>query len=241
MSAEAIKDHIDTWAEDFINGKVLLFNKPLYWTSYDLVNKIKAILRHSLKLKKIRIGHAGTLDPLATGLMIICTGKETRNIETYQAQPKEYIARITLGSVTPSYDLETDLSAHFPTDHINTQLIEETLRGFKGIQLQIPPDYSARFVGGTRAYKLARKGEPVALKPREITIYDIELRSVNMPLIELRVVCSKGTYIRSLARDIGERMHSGAHLSGLIRTAIGDFSLEQALSIDQFERNFVFL
>jgi tRNA pseudouridine55 synthase len=235
------RDQIDAWAAEFVTGKVLLFNKPLYWTSFDLVNKIKAILKHNMKLPKIRVGHAGTLDPLATGLIIVCTGKETKNIEKYQAQPKEYIANITLGAVTPSFDLETGVSEIFPTHHIDLQLIEHTLNSFKGTQMQMPPDYSARFVGGTRAYKLARKGEPVELKPREIIIYDIELLTVAMPRIEIRIVCSKGTYVRSLARDIGEKMDSGAHLSALVRTAIGDFTLEHALSIEEFQRNFIFL
>jgi len=241
MSAEINKDPVADRAEEFKNGKVLLFSKPLYWTSFDLVNKIKAILRHSLDLKKIRVGHAGTLDPLATGLLVICTGKETRNIEKYQSQPKEYLARITLGAVTPSFDLETEISGSYPVEHINKHLIEDTLKSFEGSQLQMPPGYSARFVGGTRAYKLARKGQQVDLKPREIMIYKIELVSVAVPVIEIRVVCSKGTYIRSLANDIGKRMNSGAYLSGLVRTAIGNFSLNQAISIEEFQRNFIFL
>ena len=235
------KSAVDKWAEEFLNGKVLLFNKPMYWTSYDLVNKIKAILKHSLGLKKIRIGHAGTLDPLASGLMLICTGKETRNIEKYQSQPKAYEARITLGATTPSYDLETEVSEKYPTDHIDRLAIIKTLASFKGIQNQKPPAYSARFKGGVRAYKLARRGEQVELTPREVNIHSIELKSITMPVIEIRVLCSKGTYIRSLARDIGERLNSGAYLSGLVRTAIGDFLLEDALSIEEFQRNFIFL
>lgn len=241
MSVEGTKGQTVAWADEFINGKVLLFNKPLYWTSFDLVKKVKSILRHSLQLKKLKVGHAGTLDPLATGLMIICTGKETRNIEKYQALPKEYIARITLGAVTPSFDLETEISDTFPVEHINRQLIEETLNRFAGKQMQMPPDYSARFVGGTRAYKLARQGQEVGLKSREIIIYSMDLISSDVPIIVIRVKCSKGTYIRSLARDIGERMKSGAYLSGLERTAIGDFSLNSALNIEEFERNFIFL
>src|SRR5512133_192404 len=228
-------------AEDFLNGKVLLFNKPLYWTSFDLVNKIKAIIRNRLGLKKIKIGHAGTLDPLATGLMVVCTGKETRNIEKYQSGTKEYLANIFLGATTPSYDLETNINATFPVEHINRSLVENTLESFRGVQLQVPPDYSARFVKGKRAYELARKGQPVELEAREIFIYDISLASFSMPLIGVKVNCSKGTYIRSLARDIGERLGSGAYLSGLIRTGIGEFSISQALDIEEFERNFVFL
>lgn len=228
-------------AEEFLNGRILLFNKPLYWTSFDLVNKVKAILRNRLGLKKIKVGHAGTLDPLATGLMVVCTGKETKNIEKYQAQPKEYLAKIFLGATTPSFDLETDVNARFPIEHIDKSLVEKTLEGFRGTHPQVPPGYSARFVQGTRAYTLARKGETPDLQPREITVYDISLVSFLPPQIEIRVECSKGTYIRALARDIGEKLNSGAYLSGLIRTTIGDFSIDQALSIEEFERNFILL
>jgi len=228
-------------AEEFTNGRVLLFNKPMYWTSFDLVNKVKYILKHRLDLKKIKVGHAGTLDPLATGLMIICTGKETRNIENYQARSKEYLAKIHLGATTPSFDLETDINMQFPVEHINRDNVERTLAAFKGSQLQKPPDYSARFVNGTRAYKLARKGEAMELQPREIMIHEISLVSFNMPLIEIKIICSKGTYVRSIARDVGERLGSGAYLSGLIRTGIGNFLLHDAFGIDEFERNFIFL
>jgi tRNA pseudouridine55 synthase len=227
--------------EDLINGKVLLFNKPMYWTSFDLVNKVKTLLKHRLNLKKIKVGHAGTLDPLASGLMIICTGKETRQIEQYQMQRKEYHARIHLGATTPSFDLETDIDLYYPVEHIDQSLVEKILTGFLGTQSQVPPAFSARFVDGTRAYKLARKGEKVELQPREITIYDLSLKSFSLPEIEIKVTCSKGTYIRSLARDIGLSLHSGAYLSGLVRTAIGDFFLKDAMSIEDFERNFVFL
>lgn len=232
---------INALSDSFSNGKVLLFNKPLYWTSFDLVNKVKNIIRYQLNLKKLKIGHAGTLDPLATGLMILCTGRETRNIEKYQAQPKEYIARIRLGSTTPSFDLETDIDGHYPFEHIRKADVENVLAGFSGAQLQVPPHYSARFVNGIRAYKLARKGEQPDIPPKEITVYAISLETFNMPDIEIRVVCSKGTYIRSLARDIGSGLASGAHLTGLERTAIGDFLLKNALSIEDFERNLVFL
>jgi tRNA pseudouridine55 synthase len=233
-------DHQDL-IDEMSNGKVLLFNKPLYWTSFDLVNKIKVLLKYKLNLRKLKVGHAGTLDPLATGLMIICTGKETKNIETYQSQPKEYIARIQLGATTPSYDLETAVDQNYPIDHINQQLVERVLQSFQGMQMQVPPDFSARFVNGTRAYKLARKGESVELQPKEITIYGISLIKCDLPVIEVQVLCSKGTYIRALARDIGQRLNSGAYLSGLVRTAIGDFSLKNALNIEEFERNFIFL
>jgi tRNA pseudouridine55 synthase len=227
--------------EELSNGKVLLFNKPLYWTSFDLVNKIKGILKYRLNLKKIKVGHAGTLDPLATGLMIICTGKETKNIENYQSKPKEYLAKVQLGATTPSFDLETSIDAHFPVEHINKLLIERTLLDFAGPQMQMPPNFSAKFVNGTRAYKLARKGENVELQPKEITIHSISLISCALPVIEIHVQCSKGTYIRSLARDIGLRLGSGAYLSGLVRTGIGDLLLKNALSIEEFERIFVLL
>ncbi|MBN1143165.1 MAG: tRNA pseudouridine(55) synthase TruB [Bacteroidales bacterium] len=224
-----------------LNGKVLLFNKPLYWTSFDLVNKVKAILKHQLQLKKIKVGHAGTLDPLATGLLIVCTGKETRNIEQYQAQYKKYQVKIQLGATTPSYDLETSVDHTFPIDHIHETLVREKLTSFVGTQMQMPPDFSARFVNGTRAYKLARKGETMELQPREITIHDISLISCQIPVVEFSVTCSKGTYIRALARDLGVSLKSGAYLSALTRTAIGNFLLKDALNIEEFERNFVFL
>ncbi|MBN1790892.1 MAG: tRNA pseudouridine(55) synthase TruB [Bacteroidales bacterium] len=233
--------NISALTEEFSAGKVLLFNKPLYWTSFDLVNKVKYVIRHHLQLKKLKIGHAGTLDPLATGLMVLCTGKETRNIEKYQEQPKEYVARIRLGATTPSFDLETDIDADYPVDHIGKQDVEEALKDFTGVQLQAPPYYSARLVNGTRAYKLARKGEQPELPPKEITIYSISLTDCNLPNIEICVLCSKGTYVRSLARDIGIKLRSGAHLTGLVRTGIGNFSLQNALSIEDFERNLVFL
>ncbi|MBN2814913.1 MAG: tRNA pseudouridine(55) synthase TruB [Bacteroidales bacterium] len=227
--------------EAFTAGKVLLFNKPLYWTSFDLVNKVKIILRQQLQLRKIKVGHAGTLDPLATGLMIVCTGKETRKIELYQSQPKEYIARLTLGATTPSFDLETAVDQTYPFEHIDRQLVEKSLGAFLGDQLQQPPDFSARMVNGTRAYELARKGKTVDLSPKPITIYDMALLKFELPVIEISVRCSKGTYIRALARDIGKQLGSGAYLSGLVRTAIGNFLLKDAINIDEFENNFVFL
>lgn len=232
---------ITALSEELSTGKVLLFNKPIYWTSFDLVNKVKNIIRQKLNLKKLKVGHAGTLDPLATGLLILCTGKETRNIDKYQAQPKEYIARIKLGATTPSFDLETDIDARYPFEHIQKSDVEKTLEGFIGVQLQAPPHYSARFVNGTRAYKLARKGAPIELMPKEIDIRALFLTACDLPTIEIRVLCSKGTYIRALARDIGLKLGSGAHLTGLVRTAIGDFLLKDALSLQEFERNLVFL
>jgi tRNA pseudouridine55 synthase len=228
-------------AEEFIRGKVLLFNKPLYWTSFDLVHKVKIVLQKKLHVKKLKVGHAGTLDPLATGVMILCTGKETRNIDRYQLQSKEYLAKITLGSTTPSFDLETDIDATYPTQHISRALVEEVLAGFTGTQQQQPPGYSAVSVDGKRAYVLARKGSSVDLRHREIDISTIELIRYDLPVIEIRVICSKGTYIRALARDIGVKLGSGAHLTGLVRTAIGSFTILDAMGIEEFERNFTLL
>jgi tRNA pseudouridine55 synthase len=228
-------------AEQFALGKILLFDKPLYWTSFDLVNKIKGILKNRLGLKKLKVGHAGTLDPLASGLMIVCTGKETRNIDKYQAEFKEYRAVITLGATTPSFDLETNIDRSYPTEHITLPDVERVLNRFLGTGMQQPPDYSARFVNGKRAYTLARKGEIVDLPMKEIEIRSIELIRFELPVIEFRVVCSKGTYVRSLARDIGTLLGSGAHLTGLVRTAIGNFLLKDAIKIEEFERNLVLL
>jgi tRNA pseudouridine55 synthase len=228
-------------AEEFVLGKILLFDKPLYWTSFDLVRKIKGILRNRLDLKKLKVGHAGTLDPLATGLMIVCTGMETKNIEKYQAEFKEYRAVITLGATTPSFDLETNVDFTFPTEHITLPDVEQVLNGLMGTAMQQPPDYSARFINGKRAYSLARKGEAVDLPRKEIEIRAVELIRFELPVIEFRVVCSKGTYIRSLARDIGTALGSGAYLTGLVRTSIGNFSLKDAIKIEEFERNLVLL
>jgi tRNA pseudouridine55 synthase len=231
----------ETLSEEFTAGKVLLLNKPLYWTSFDLVRKVKGILKARLGIKKIKVGHAGTLDPLATGLMVVCTGKETKNIDRYQSTYKEYVATVTLGATTPSFDLETAVDATYPTEHITAELLEQTLRSFLGTAPQYPPAFSARFVNGKRAYELARKGLAVDLEPREIDIRSIELISFADVQVQFRVVCSKGTYIRSLARDLGEKLGSGAHLSALVRTASGDFSLTNAMDIEEFERNLVLL
>jgi len=231
----------ESLSEEFTAGKVLLLNKPLYWTSFDLVRKIKGILRNRLGIKKIKVGHAGTLDPLATGLMVVCTGKETKNIDQYQSAYKEYVATVTLGATTPSFDLETPVDATYPTGHITAEGLEQVLQGFLGRQPQYPPAFSARFVNGRRAYELARKGLTVDLEPRDIDIRSIELISFADLKVQFRVVCSKGTYIRSMARDIGEKLGSGAHLSALVRTASGDFSLTNAMDIEEFERNLVLL
>jgi tRNA pseudouridine55 synthase len=231
----------DQFKKEFLNGKVLLFDKPLYWTSFDLVRKVRNALKTRLELHKVKVGHAGTLDPLATGLMILCTGKETRNIERYQSAPKEYQAKIRFGATTPSFDLETPIDHHYPFSHVTHQGIEKVLDDMKGRQLQIPPDYSAKSVNGVRAYSYARKGKSVALAPKEIEIFSIGILSVDMPDIEIHITCSKGTYIRSIARDIGTKLGSGAHLTALMRTRIGEFELKDALKVEDFERNLVLL
>lgn len=220
---------------DFQAGEVLFFNKPLRWTSFDLVAKIRYKVSRFLKVKKIKVGHAGTLDPLATGVMIICTGKATKKIESFQYQTKEYIATIQLGATTPSFDLETEIDDTFETGHITREMTEETLQSFVGSIQQVPPAFSACKVNGERAYELARNGIEVELKAKELVIDEIELLSYNLPEITIRVVCSKGTYIRALARDIGQALHSGAHLTGLVRTRIGDVTLDQCMSVEDMD------
>ena len=220
---------------NFKEGEVLYFDKPLRWTSFALVNKIRYHISRELGVKKIKVGHAGTLDPLATGVMIICTGKATKRIEELQYQTKEYIATLQLGATTPSFDLEKEIDATYPTEHITREMVEETLKKFTGTIEQIPPAFSACKVDGKRAYDLARKGDNVELKPKTLVIDEIELLECNLPVIKIRVVCSKGTYIRALARDIGEALQSGAHLTGLIRTRVGEVRLEDCMQVDQFE------
>ncbi|EGJ70582.1 tRNA pseudouridine synthase B [Bacteroides coprosuis DSM 18011] len=219
---------------NFKTGEVLYFNKPLEWTSFNLVAKVRGALRKKLNVKKIKVGHAGTLDPLATGVMIICTGKATKRIEEFQYQTKEYIANIKLGATTPSYDLEHEIDATYPTSHLTKELVEKTLKSFIGEIQQIPPSFSACKIEGKRAYDLARKGEEVNLKPKLLVIDDIELLDCNLPDISIRVVCSKGTYIRALARDIGEALNSGAHLTGLIRIRVGNITLDDCMDPDNF-------
>lgn len=214
---------------------MLYFDKPLRWTSFALVNKIRYHISRKLGVKKIKVGHAGTLDPLATGVMIICTGKATKRIEELQYQTKEYIATLQLGATTPSFDLEKEIDATYPTEHITREMVEETLKKFTGTIEQIPPAFSACKVDGKRAYDLARKGDNVELKPKTLVIDEIELLECNLPVIKIRVVCSKGTYIRALARDIGEALQSGAYLTGLIRTRVGEVRLEDCMQVDQFE------
>lgn len=219
---------------NFKKGEILYFDKPLKWTSFDVVGRVRrAICRH-IGEKKLKVGHAGTLDPLATGVMIVCTGKATKRIEEFQYQTKEYIADIRLGATTPSFDLEHEIDATYPTEHITRELVEKVLNGFIGTINQIPPAFSACMVDGKRAYELARKGEEVELKAKTLTIDEIELLDYNMPDIKIRVVCSKGTYIRALARDIGEALNSGAHLTALVRTRVGDVTLEDCMDPDQF-------
>lgn len=220
--------------EDYKNGQVLLIDKPLEWTSFQAVNKIRWHIRKRFDIKKIKVGHAGTLDPLATGLLIICTGKQTKNINEYQGQTKEYTGTFTIGATTPSYDLESEINETFPTDHITEELIHQTTQQFIGTIQQRPPIFSALKKDGKRLYELARKGESVDIPTREITISEFEITSINENQLEFRVVCSKGTYIRSLAHDFGKALNSGAHLSVLRRTKIGDFSVENAESIESF-------
>ncbi|WP_446776742.1 tRNA pseudouridine(55) synthase TruB [Macellibacteroides fermentans] len=225
---------------DFIEGEILYFNKPLRWTSFDLVNKFRYKLSRKLKVKKIKVGHAGTLDPLATGVMIICTGRATKRIEEFQYQTKEYVATLKLGETTPSFDLEKEVDAVYPTEHISRTMIEEVLTSFVGKIQQVPPVFSACKVDGKRAYDLARKGEEVELKAKTLVIDEIELLDCELPVIKIRVVCSKGTYIRALARDIGVALNSGAHLIALERTRIGDITLDKCMNpedIDAFLDN----
>ncbi len=220
---------------NFKEGEVLYFDKPLRWTSFAVVNKIRYHISRKLGVKKIKVGHAGTLDPLATGVMIICTGKATKRIEEFQYHTKEYIATLQLGATTPSFDLEKEIDATYPTDHITKEMVEETLKKFVGTIEQVPPVFSACKVDGKRAYDLARKGDEVELKPKILVIDEIELLECNLPEIKIRVVCSKGTYIRALARDIGQALQSGAHLTGLIRTRVGEVKLEDCMKVEDFE------
>lgn len=214
--------------EDVKNGQVLLIDKPLNWTSFQVVNKLRWKIRKKFNLKKIKVGHAGTLDPLATGLLIICTGKFTKKIEEYQGQIKEYTGEITLGATTPSYDLETEVNEFFSIEHITEALILKTAKMFEGQIQQKPPIFSAVKKDGVRLYELARKGESAEIKYRTITIKSFEITKINLPKIGFKVVCSKGTYIRSLAFDFGKALSSGAYLSKLRRTKIGNFCVENA-------------
>ncbi|WP_298526611.1 tRNA pseudouridine(55) synthase TruB [uncultured Christiangramia sp.] len=223
-------------AEEFKAGQVLLFDKPLNWTSFQLVNKVRWLIRRSCNIKKIKVGHAGTLDPLATGLLIICTGKFTKTIPDLQGQIKEYTGTISLGATTPSFDLETEFDATFETSHITEAKLLETCKKFIGKIEQTPPVFSALKKDGKRLYEYAREGEKVEVKKREIEINAFDIDSGKFPDIDFRVVCSKGTYIRSLAHEFGMALDSGAHLSALRRTGIGEYSVENAIDIESFEK-----
>ena len=220
--------------EDYKNGQVLLIDKPLNWTSFQVVNKLRWEIRQRFNIKKIKVGHAGTLDPLATGLLIICTGKQTKEIHVYQGQIKEYTGTFTIGATTPSYDLETEVDKTYPTEHITETLLHETTKQFIGDIQQKPPIFSAIKKDGKRLYELARKGETTEIKARTVSITEFEITKINLPEVEFRVVCSKGTYIRSLAYDFGLALNSGGHLSALRRTKIGDFAVENGVSVEGF-------
>jgi len=220
---------------NFQEGEVLLFNKPLYWTSFDLVNKVRGMIRSNLGIKKIKVGHAGTLDPLATGLMIICTGKLTKRIEEFSNLDKEYIATIHLGDTTPSFDLETEPDNNYPTGQITIELVKKVLNNFLGEQEQMPPLYSAKFIDGKRAYEYARMGVYKKLKSVKVFFRNIELLDFNLPDVRIKVTCSKGTYIRSFARDFGKALGSGAYVSALQRSSIGPYDLKESWDVEKFQ------
>lgn len=219
---------------DFKKGEIIAFDKPYGWTSFALVAKARYLICRRIGVKKLKVGHAGTLDPLATGVLILCTGKATKQIEQLQAHTKEYVATIRLGATTPSFDLEKPIDAEYPTAHITSESVEETLKQFIGTIEQVPPAFSACKVNGERAYELARKGEEITLKAKTLVIDELELVSCNLPEIVIRVVCSKGTYIRALARDIGFALGSGAHLTALRRTRVGNIRVEDCMDIETF-------
>lgn len=221
---------------DFVAGEILYFDKPFHWTSFNLVAKVRSALCRKLGVKRLKVGHAGTLDPLATGIITICTGKATKRIDELQAHTKEYVATLQLGATTPSFDLETSVDATFPTKHITEQMVQETLTQFQGRIEQVPPAFSACKVDGHRAYDLARKGKDIQLKAKVLVIDEIELQDFNAETMQMtiRVVCSKGTYIRALARDIGKALQSGAHLIALRRTRVGDIRVEECMKMEDF-------
>jgi tRNA pseudouridine55 synthase len=223
----------------FDQGQVLLFDKPLYWTSFDLVNKVRIMFSKILGIKKLKVGHAGTLDPLATGLMILCTGKSTKRIIEFQDLDKEYIATVHFGETTPSFDLETEIDGHYPTSHITRESVQNTLDKFLGEQKQVPPLHSAKLVNGKRAYEIARKGISKKLDPVTIFIKELELTEFGVPESRIRILCSKGTYVRAFARDLGEALGSGSYLSALTRTAIGPYKLDNAWNLEKFENYLV--
>ncbi len=218
---------------DFITGEKIYVDKPLGWTSFDAVKRVRGAIQRRLNVKKFKVGHAGTLDPLATGVLIICTGRSTRDIERLQNGTKEYIATIRLGATTPSFDLETEIDATYPYEHITEEMVREILPRFTGHIMQVPPVYSAVKVDGKRAYKYARKGKEVELKAKSLVIEELEMLPSELPELKLRIVCSKGTYIRALTRDIGVALGSGAHLTALCRTRVGDITLKDCLTVDE--------
>lgn len=220
---------------NFQEGEVLCFDKPYGWTSFALVAKVRYLLCRKMQVKKLKVGHAGTLDPLATGVLVLCTGRATKRIDELQAHTKEYVATLRLGATTPSFDMEKPVDAEYPTEHITKELVEETLKRFVGTIEQVPPAFSACKVDGNRAYDLARKGQEVNLKPKILVIDELELLRCDLPDIEIRVVCSKGTYIRALARDIGQALQSGAYLTALRRTRVGEVRVEDCLSVEGFQ------
>lgn len=222
--------------KNYKDGKVLLIDKPLKWTSFDVVNKVRWLLKKHFGVKKIKVGHAGTLDPLATGLLILCVGKFTKKIETYQAQAKEYTGTFTLGATTPSYDLETEIDQTFDLSGITDENIMEAAQQFIGDTEQRPPIFSALKKDGKRMYEMARAGETFEIPPRMVSIPEFEITNINPPIVDFRVVCSKGTYIRSLAHDFGKALNNGAHLSSLRRTRIGEFKVKNAMRIEEFEK-----
>ena len=223
--------------DDFKNGQLILIDKPLNWTSFQVVNKLRWVIRKKFNIKKIKVGHAGTLDPLATGLLIICTGKFTKKLNLFQAETKEYTGTITLGATTPSFDLETEIDKTFSTEHLTDQKIIDATNLFLGEIDQVPPLYSAIKKDGVRLYELARKGETTEIKSRKTTIFEFEITKIDMLNVSFRVVCSKGTYIRSLANDFGIALKSGAHLSALRRTKSGDYNINNAITPEVFIKN----
>jgi len=224
-------------AQELVEGTVLLIDKPIRWSSFDVVNKIRSLIRKRLHVEKIKVGHAGTLDPLATGLLIVCTGKMTKAIESLQAADKEYIATVGLGRTTPSYDLETDFDAEYPIEHINQSLVEQVIAQFIGEIDQVPPLFSAKMINGKRAYKIARKGKEMQLPSQKVIIHELELLSFQPDELQLRILCSKGTYIRSLAHDLGKALRCGGYLKALRRTKSGNYSINNAITLQQFDEH----
>lgn len=220
---------------DFVAGEILAIYKPYTWTSFQIVNKVRYHLSRKYKIKRFKVGHAGTLDPLATGVLLVCTGKATKKIEELQSHTKEYVAELMLGATTPSFDMEHPVNATYPTEHITEERVREVLKTFVGEIAQRPPLFSACKVDGKRAYDLARKGSDMELAPKQVRIDEIELLACNLPQIKIRVVCGKGTYIRSLARDLGLALDSGAYLTSLTRTRVGDYKIEECITPENFQ------